>query len=339
MGIKRAKFIYSKIMKTTIKLLSALLLTMSSFLGYAYDFEYDGLYYNILSESDRTVEVTYQKLGGSSYMSGDIVIPQKVLDTSGTYTVTSIGESAFESCSGLTSVTIPNSVISIGNGAFYDCAGLKSINIDTENAYYTSVDGVLYNKDASNLLVCPEKKASVTIPNSVTTIEVAAFSHCDKLAAITIPNSVTSIGEYAFYSCTNLTSVKIGNSVSSIGVSSFRNCSRLTSVTIPNSVTSIGVSSFRNCSRLDSVTIPNSVTAIGDDAFSLCSSLKSINMQCEVPIECESSFPENVLKKAVLYVPTGTLSAYKKVDPWRNFLNVKEKNFSGVDGIEADGKL
>ena len=76
-------------MKTTIKLLSALLLTMTSFLGYAYDFEYDGLYYNILSESDRTVEVTYQKLGGSSYMSGDIVIPQKVLHTSRTYTVTS----------------------------------------------------------------------------------------------------------------------------------------------------------------------------------------------------------------------------------------------------------
>jgi len=62
-------------------------------------------------------------------------------------------------------------------------------------------------------------------------------------------------------------------------------------------------------------------------------------MQCEVPIECESSFPENVLKKAVLYVPTGTLSAYKKVDPWRNFLNVKEKNSSGVDAVEADGKL
>ena len=326
-------------MKTAIKLLSVMLLTMTSFFFYSYDFEYDGLYYNILSESDCTVRVTYQKLGGSSYISGDIVIPQKVLHTSRTYTVTSIGESAFESCSGLTSVTIPNSVTSIVNGAFYDCTGLKNINIDTENAYYTSVDGVLYNKDTSILLVCPEEKASVTIPNSVTTIEVAAFSDCDKLAAITIPNSVTSIGEYAFYSCTNLTSVKIGNSVTSIGVSSFRNCSRLTSVTFPNSVTSIGVSSFRNCSRLTSVTIPNSVTTIGDDAFSLCSSLKSINMQCEVPIECESSFPENVLKKAVLYVPTGTLSAYKKVDPWRNFLNVKEKNSSGVDAVEADGKL
>lgn len=314
-------------------------LALTSFLGYAYDFESDGLYYNIKSETDHMVEVTYQKLGGSSYISGDIVIPQKVFHTSRTYTVTSIGESAFENCSGLTSVTIPNSVTSIGNGAFYDCTGLKSINIDTKNAYYTSVDGMLYNKDASILLVCPEEKASVTIPNSVTTIEVAAFSDCDKLAAITIPNSVTSIGEYAFYSCTNLTSVKIGNSVTSIGVSAFRNCSRLTSVTIPNSVTSIEVSAFRNCSRLTSVTIPNSVTTIGDGAFSLCSSLESINMQCEVPIGCEPSFPDKVLKKAVLYVPTGTLSAYKKVDPWRNFRNIKEKNFSGIDAVEANGKL
>lgn len=81
------------------------------------------------------------------------------------------------------------------------------------------------------------------------------------------------------------------------------------------------------------------MTSIGDYAFAGCSGLENIYIQCEVPIECEPSFPDNVLKETVLYVPAGTLSAYENVDPWRNFWNIEEKNFSGVDGIETGGKL
>ena len=276
--------------------------------------------------------------------------------------MTSIGEGAFEGCRSLTSITIPNSVTSIGESSFEGCDNLESINVDTENAYYTSVDGVLYNKDVSILLVCPggktsvtipnsvtsigvsafydcDKLAAVTIPNSVTSIGVSAFYDCDKLAAITIPNSVTSIGDYTFYKCSSLTTVTIGNSVTSIGERAFYECDKLTTVTIPNSVTSIGNGAFADCSSLTTVTIPNSVTTIGDNAFSRCSSLESFYMQCEVPVECEPDIPDNVLKSAVLYVPTGTLSVYEKVDPWRNFWNIKEMDFSGVDGIEGGGKF
>ena len=119
---------------------------------------------------------------------------------------------------------------------------------------------------------------SVTIPNSVTSIESNTFQGCSSLTSITIPNSVTSIGGWAFANCTSLTSITIGNSVTSIGDGAFRDCSSLTSVTIPNSVTYIEDEAFRDCSSLTSVTIPNSVTSIGDRAFEDCSSLTSVTI-------------------------------------------------------------
>ena len=118
--------------------------------------------------------------------------------------------------------------------------------------------------------------ASVTIPNSVTSIGEYAFASCTGLTSVTIPNSVTSIGDYAFQYCTGLTSVTIGNSVTSIGNYAFYRCSGLTSIEIPNSVTSIGEYAFASCTGLTSVTIPNSVTRIGEWAFVNCSSLTSV---------------------------------------------------------------
>ena len=101
-------------------------------------------------------------------------------------------------------------------------------------------------------------------------------------------------------------------------------------------VTFIGYYAFSICSNLESVTIPNSVTSIGYDAFYDCNDLKTIYMQCEVPIECNPRFSDKILKETALYVPTGTKTEYEKVDPWRNFWNIEEMDFSGVDGIEAD---
>ena len=161
--------------------------------------------------------------------------------------VKSIGDFAFDDCSGLTSVTIPDGVINIGNYAFHECSGL----------------------------------VSVTIGNSVTNIGHDAFRGCRGLTSINIPSSVTSIRESTFSSCRALTSVAIPSSVTWIGDFAFQDCSSLTSVTIPDSVKSIGRSTFNGCSSLTSIEIPSSVTSIGDYAFSGCSGITSIVVESD----------------------------------------------------------
>ena len=128
-----------------------------------------------------------------------------------------------------------------------------------------------------------KRLTSITIPESVTSIEDSAFEQCGYLSSVTIPNSVMSIGNRAFCSCERLTSIGIGNSVTSIGDYAFSGCICLTTVIIGNSVTSIGGYAFWYCNKLSSITIPNSVTSIDDYAFSCCSGLTSVTMLSTTP--------------------------------------------------------
>jgi hypothetical protein len=213
--------------------------------------------------------------------------------------VTTIGIEAFWGCTSLTSVMIGNSVTSIEGGAFWRCASLTAITVDTNNPFYSTVDGVLFNKSQNTLIQCPPGKAgSYTVPNSVTGIGGFAFIYCTSLTSLTIGNSVVSIGEEAgwgtgtFSGCTSLTNVMIGDSVTNIGYGAFSKCTSLTSVTIGDSVASIGQVAFWGCTSLASVTIPNSVTSIVGWAFWYCTSLTNITIPSSVTTIGSGAFSE-----------------------------------------------
>ena len=194
--------------------------------------------------------------------------------------LTLIYNDAFSNCTSLASVIIPDSVTSIGDDAFEGCISLKSIEISDNNKNYSSVDGVLFNKDKSVLVIYPAGKTDsvYSIPNSVTSIGNSAFSECTNLSNVTIPDSVISIGDFAFSNSTSLRSVTIPDSVTIIGVSAFYDCKNLINVTLPNSITSIDYSVFSDCTSITNITIPDSVTSIGDSAFEGCTSLTSITI-------------------------------------------------------------
>ncbi|MDP4177848.1 MAG: leucine-rich repeat protein [Bacillota bacterium] len=228
--------------------------------------------------------------------------------------VTSISSIAFIGCSNLSSIAIPSSVTYINNNTFVDCLKLSQLNVNDNNTNYSSLNGVLYNKDKTTLICYPAGKTDLnfTIPDSVTSIGYNSFRRCTKLNQInvnvsntnyssldgvlynkdkttlicypagktnlnfTIPASVTIIGKTAFSDCFSLSSVTIPNSVSNIDYYTFAGCSSLTNITIPNSISSINNYAFYDCSKLTSITIPNSVTSIGDYAFDGCPSTLTI---------------------------------------------------------------
>ena len=218
----------------------------------AQSFMVDGVYYNVTSEEDLTVEVK------SGSYSGDVVIPSNVIYGEMEYRVTSIGSSAFYWCGSLTSITIPESVTSIGSGAFSGCSSLTSITLPEgvkeigDDAFWACV------KLTEVHIVSLESWLGINYgnryshPNSVSG-SANLYVNDVLLTEIEIPSTVTSIPDYAFAYCTNLTSIIIHEGVTSIGWNAFSNCINLASITIPTSMTSISSWAFENCSSITSM--------------------------------------------------------------------------------------
>ncbi len=288
----------------------------------AHDFEVDGIYYNITSSDDLTVAVRYRGNNYDTYSneySEDVVIPSTVSYDSTTYSVTSIGSSAFRNCCGLTSVIIPESVTKIGEYAFCECIGLTNI----------------------------------TIPKNVTSIMNYAFDGCKGLKKIVIEDCDEKLslgynydgnnggsgmwgpamGEGLFYDCP-LEFIYLGRCLSYktdavYGYSPFRGKTTLKSIEIGRDVTTIGAYAFSGCRYLSTVTIPEKVSSIGYGAFSDCKEIKSVCMLNSWAITYdESIFHVDVYNNAVLYVPEGSERAYSKSIPWSNFYIESVKAFS-----------
>ena len=284
---------------------------------HAYDFEYDGFYYDITSDS--TVSVTHDH---GDFYKGDISIPNQATHNGKTYQVTtieanafkgkeqltsvhisnsidSIGDYAFCACplltqvslgegitymgndifrsSGLTSITITRNVSQIGLSPFSACTQLTEINVDEANPYFSSLDGVLTDKNRTTIVAYPAGKGKrYIIPDGITKIGTHSFFACYPITYIHIPNSVKTIELFAFASCTDLDTVILGNSVDSIEVAAFRINDRLKTIYSMNP-------------------IPPAAHTGAFDSFN------SFFIQC------------------TLHVPAGSLQAYKNAEVWKTF--------------------
>lgn len=241
--------------------------------------------------------------------------------------VTTLKYYAFSRCTGITSFSIPSSVTNIESAlVFYYCSG--DIIVHSENPNYSSDNGVLFNKDKTEIIHCPTSKTgNYDIPATVTKISDNAFENCHYLSSVSIPATVTNIGSFAFYKCYDITSIVLPPNITSIEHSTFGNCYDLTAINIPSFIESIGINAFIGCHNLTTITIPASVKSIGSGAFENLTKLNSLIVESAEPIDLISQI--NVFKginkiNCTLYVAFMTRELYEMANNWSDFTQITE---------------
>ena len=250
--------------------------------------------------STYTIPPTVTMIGREAFLSVHYLTSMTIPEN-----VTAIDENAFDHCYVLALVSISSGVKTIARNAFSFCPSLTQITVNAGNNYYTSVDGVLFDKGKTILLTYPAGRPGTEYE---------------------VPEGVVSIMENAFASCSNLTSVKIPNSVTEMGFGIFQNAEKLASVTIPFGVRKIEGALFIRCKELTSVTLPAGVNEIKEEAFLECEKLKDVTVRMQTPLNIEGKnvFDKVPLSEATLTVPKGSKAAYESAPVWKDFKEIKE---------------
>ena len=339
--------------------------------GMAYDFERDGLCYNITGSN--AVEVTYRSTSYNSY-SGPVSIPASVTLAGVTYNVTAVGASAFRNSTGLTSITFPTSIKSIGNYAFYQCTGLTNGLLLPQGlesignyafAHCTGITSVLFPYSISSVgtapfgwctsltnfrrLQQPHGEVEYVIKNGVVfnnfTNTLAIFPG-GKALSYTVPDGTASIGAHAFRGSIVKT-VSLPTTLRTIDYFAFANCESLTGIEVPKGVTAIGESAFSNCTALTAVILPSTLQTLGGRAFYNDGALTSVSCKATTPPTCQlvsvgstyyPPFDASHFQNARLRVPTGCKNTYKAAPIWKLFTSIVES--SSLDEImlgDVDG--
>lgn len=335
------------------KLLLTLCCLLISALSYAYDFEVDGMYYNITSLQNLTVELT----NGDNRYTGDIEIPETVEYSNKTFTVTRLGDNAFsgssirsvsiphtvteagiyvfQGCSSLSSITIPSSMTKFGNGCFRSCYNLSNVIFEdgqsTLSLYYNEwqVDNTSYFANCNLKSVYLGRTVSFRTGEEYDGL----FWNQSSLKEVVIGPVVTEIGWQEFVKCTSLEKIQIPSNVKRISSKAFSECKKLKDLELNEGLEYIEGNAFKNCSSLEILLLPSTLKTVGDEAFVGCIGLKKVYSKIDQPKDiAESTFAGITYLNAVLYVPTGTKALYEAATGWKDFSSIVETdNFDDLN--------
>lgn len=219
---------------------------------------------------------------------------QKVINIPNT--VKEINEWAFYDCIYQEKLNIPSETVTIPYGTFKFLSRLLFIDVDVNNACFASIDGVLYDKNISELVACPRLKSEINIPDGVQIISPFAFYSCQNLKVVDMPNSVIILGRGGFWDCNGLTDINFSDAI-----------------------TSIEANAFWECTSLTSMSLPESLTGIGANAFTGCKNLAKLYMNRETPPSVDKNTFYRTNGGLIIYVPKGCRERYKNSEGWRAF--------------------